>query len=249
MDGFESQHNLNRPLRSGEPSYPIVIENIRKVIDRQKGIHVITVVTKNNVHALDELVLDYERKWITSVQFNPPIDFSGNANYLPGNALLADSYLKLFQNSFNRILKGEQKIKVNNLVQYLSALFVNSGTDSCRLCTSSNEHPIIAVDFDGEIYPCDFYFGRKNLSLGNISQNSFSSIMNSEKNPRLQCIKADSCQDCRWTMLCGGGCLADTLNSRFKPYYCGTHKTIFEYLSSKAHFLVESGLAKRILSS
>ena len=43
-----------------------------------------------------------------------------------------------------------------------------------------------------------------------------------------------------------GGCLGDRFFSAGKPYYCETHKAVFEYLTRNMDHLLESGLVVSI---
>ena len=99
--------------------------------------------------------------------------------------------------------EGKQRIVVKNLSQYLSDIFLTTGVDACRTCTPSAQHPILAVDIDGEIYPCDFFWGDKERSIGNVKTNSFSSLLNSPRNIRSVPIEDTSCGDCTWRNICG----------------------------------------------
>lgn len=247
LDGCEQEHNLNRPYRNGRPTYFDVLKNIQRIIEMQGGIHVVTVVTSNNVKNFGAIVRDFEERGITSVQFIPSVSCSADKDYRPSKSELAESYVSLFEQTFRKIEKGEQKLRITNLGQYLSALFVNSGSDCCRACTSADEHPIIAIDTFGDIYPCDFFFGNKSYSCGNIMSDSLVSIMNDKRNIRMKPIEETSCRGCDWKNNCGGGCLADRIFSGGHPYYCETNKRVFEYLSKKLPYLIDSGLLGKIL--
>ena len=246
LDGRELEHNLNRPYKNGMPSYSDVRRSIDKVLDFQKGLCAVCVITKNNVASLSEIVLDFEKIGITEIQFLPAVKCGGRGEYLASNEDLSRNYIKLFEQTFQRLREGSQKVIVKAVTQYLSNFFLTTGIDACRACTPSSQHPLLAIDINGDIYPCDFFWGQKEKIIGNITKDSFKSILNNPKNPRMKDIDESDCKICDWRRLCGGGCLGDRLFSGGKPYYCKTHKTIFEYLSEKMDSLLEEGLVRKI---
>lgn len=246
LDGRERENNANRPYRNGLRSYMDVIRGVKKVLEFQKDLCAVCVVTKNNVHSLHEISLDFERIGITEVNFLPAVGPTGNEDYLPSNRDLSESYITLFEEAFKRFEKNHAGISVRTIPQYLSSLFVVSGVDSCRICTPSPQHPLLAVDIDGEIYPCDFFWGKKDKSLGNIMDTSFESILNSPKNFRKNSIEFSVCGNCDWKKVCGGGCAGDRILSGQKPYYCETHRTVYEYLSNRIEDLLEKGVVRKI---
>jgi len=249
FDGLPDSQNKNRPYLNGYPTYEDVRANIKKVLEFQKGICAICVITKHNVHNLTSIVQHFEDIGITDVQLLPSVKCSnGNGfDFRPGNDELSEQYLKVFENVFGKMCDGSQKINVRNIRQYLRTFFFESGIDSCRICSSTPYHPLLSVDNDGSVYPCDFFWGDKTKVLGNVNTDSFSSMLNHPNNPRMCQIEKSGCRDCDWKNICGGGCMADRLFSGGKPYYCETHKSVYTYLSKKMPDLIESGLLKRIL--
>jgi len=247
LDGRENEHNLNRPYRKGNaPTYNDVRKGIEKILEIQKGICAVCVVTKNNVNSLSEIAMDFENIGITEVHFLPAVRCGSDSSFMPSNKELTASYIQLFEQTFQRLRQGVQKINIRDITQYLSALFFRTGVDCCRICTPNSRHPIIGVDIDGSIYPCDFFWGDKETSLGNVNENSFLSVLNNPKNPRMTPIDETACRDCDWRNICGGGCCGDRIFSKTRPHYCETHKAIFQYLAKNMNHLLEEGIVKKI---
>ncbi len=247
LDGNEKTHNKNRPYIGGRGSYSSVKEGIEKVLEIQEGMCVVSVVTKNSVMFLEEMVEEFEQMGITELQFIPSVPCGEDDSFVPSNTDLLSSYLNVFDRIFDKVENGKQKIRVRNVMQYLSSIFFNTGIDSCRICTPSQHHPLLAVDTNGDIYPCDFFWDEKDMILGNILDNSFYSVLNSPKNPRSSSIEQSYCGNCDWGNLCGGGCLADRLYSTGKSRYCEVHKGVYDYLSENIPSLIEKGIIKKIL--
>jgi uncharacterized protein len=249
LDGREQEHNLNRPYKNGRATYNDARRAIDRTLEFQKGLCAVCVVTRNNVSHLSEIALDFERIGITEVQFLPAIKCDENTDFIPSVKDLTKNYIMLLDQTFRRIQNGNQRLRINIVSQYLSGLFFRTGVDACRLCTPSNQHPLLAVDLDGEIYPCDFFWGDKKRSMGNITNDSFGSVLNSPRNLRMDSIETTVCGDCEWIHVCGGGCLGDRLLSEGRPYYCEVHRAVFEYLSQNIDYLLKSGVVKKVFDN
>ena len=248
MDGTRDIHNASRPYSNGKPSYDDVKNNINRVLEVQDGICAICVVTKDNVHHLNEIVYNFEEIGITDIQLLPSVRCSKNgADFAPKCEDITENYLEVFDTTFSKMINGKQKINVRNIKQYLKTFFFESGIDSCRICSSSPYHPLLAVDTDGDVYPCDFFWGDKRKVVGNVLIDSFESMLNHPNNPRMIPIERTDCSECDWRNLCGGGCMADRLFNGGKPDYCEMHKSIYSYLSKKIPELIKNGLLKKIM--
>ena len=250
IDGFCEQHNLTRPFKNGLPTYDRVIKNMQRIMEHQKGMFTVTVVTKYNVNSLSEIALDLEKKGVTHIQFLPAVKcHESNEDFQPTNKELTESYIKLFEQTFQRMETGEQTAVIRNIPQFFASLFLRTGVDSCRICSSANYHPILAVDLNGDIYPCDYFFGDAKYAIGNIMKESFSDMLNSKRSFRSRSIDDSACKDCDIKMICGGGCMADRLFSGGRPYYCETYSKVYQYLWSKVLALKEKGLLGKVMKN
>jgi uncharacterized protein len=248
IDGFAEQHNTTRPFRGGLPSYNQIVENMGRVLKFQDGMCTATVVTKYNVGDIGEIALDLEKRGVTHIQFLPSVKCSdADEDFRPTNDVLTRGYINLFEQTFRRMESGEQTAVIKNISQLYSSLFQRTGVDNCRICSSADYHPIMGVDIDGGIYPCDYFFGGEEYKIGNIMEDSLESVLNSKKDPRSKSIDDTSCSDCDVKRVCGGGCMADKLFSGDKPYYCETYADMFQYLGGKIPELREKGLLKKLL--
>ncbi len=155
----------------------------------------------------------------------------------------------LFDKTFKKIEEGTQSVQIRTLSQYLSSMFAPNGIDACRICSSGNLQPLIAIDHEGEVYPCDYFWGDEKTKMGNISSGSLESISLSPNNLRMREIDKTSCNPCDWKMICGGGCLAEGKDTKTgRPEYCETHKGVYNYLAKKMPELIQKDLIKPVLS-
>ena len=250
IDGFRAQHNATRPFRNGSPSYNLVTKNMGKVMQGQKGMCTVTVVTGYNVSSLSDIALDLESRGVTHIQFLPSVKCSkSDTDFRPTNEELTKSYVHLFEQTFRRMERGEQKAVIRNIPQFLASMFIRTGVDSCRICSSADYHPLLAVDINGDIFPCDYFFRKPDHVIGNIMKDSLVDVLNSPRNSRNGPIEDTACGKCDIRRICGGGCMADRIFSGDKPYYCQTYRAMYEFLGSKMPELREKGLIKRAMEN
>ena len=81
------------------------------------------------------------------------------------------------------------------------------GSDCCQY---------FVVEYDGSVYPCDF-FVRKDLLLGNVKTNNWDDFLNSSKYHSFGSQKADwnnKCKTCPFINMCHGDCQKFRTNIR-----------------------------------
>lgn len=245
IDGTPKIHNRTRPYANGEPSFKDVMGNVKKILKYQGNLNVATVITKFNVRNLKQIADLFESEGITSWQTIPT---EKNHSYAPNPIDLGKAYILLFDTIFEKIKSGKQRLEVRALSQYLASMFIHNGIDACRMCSSSNIQPLIAIDYNGEAYPCDYFWGDKTVRIGNIRDQTVNEIVKSPENLRMRDINKTGCSPCTWKMNCGGGCLASSHYSESgKSPYCAAHKVVYNHLAMKMPELIENNLIKPIL--
>ena len=252
LDGLKTHQDFNRPYRSGGSSYMDVVNNVEKTKDVQGGISVISVVTKYNVDDLLSIAKDFTRKGIDSVLFSP-VSSTDNSNIAPNPKVLTKNMLTLFDEYIFNIADSIKSVKIRNFRDALRTFFMDKITTNCVKCGGDDLHPLIAIDVNGSIYPCDFFWSRQEYSMGNIFDTSLNDAINSPKNMRVSrnLNGLESCIKCDWKMFCGSGCPGGSMKNgkgiSAKNPYCYYSKKILEYTAKKIPFLHENRLIGKIL--
>ncbi|MBW6442328.1 radical SAM protein [Patescibacteria group bacterium] len=246
IDGTREIHDKLRPYKGQVSSFEDIFSNAKRILNQQGTLNVVTVITKFNVKMLNEISDFFESEGITSWQTIP---VEKSHFYAPEPQILGESYTQFFDKIFSKIEEKKQRLEIKSLAQYLSSIFFHNGIDSCRICSSSNFHPLIAIDQEGDAYPCDYFWGDKKFKIGNVTNQSLKEIVDNPSNLRMRDINETNCSVCTWKMICGGGCLAGSYESNNeKPPYCLTHKIVYDYLSKKMPELIGKDLINPVLS-
>tara|TARA_Y100000310_G_scaffold149036_1_gene148351 strand:+ start:4659 stop:5909 length:1251 start_codon:yes stop_codon:yes gene_type:complete len=254
LDGLEKHHNQTRPYAGGQSSYKRTIDNLQKVIERLGGVSVISVVTSNNVGDLEEIVEDFEGKGVSSVRFSPLYPSPENLGMNPDLGVLTPTMIKVFETYLAKFYGGGPHIKVSNFQENLRTVFSNKETTNCVKCSGGSRQPLIGIDIHGEIYPCDFFWGREEYRVGDIEEDTIQDGITSPANFRLyrDIGELEDCVVCDWKTFCGSGCPGSSVIAGEgilgKDSYCEHTKAMLEYTVSKIPELHDKKLVSKMLN-
>ena len=247
LDGTRDAHNITRPFINGQGSYDIVVKNLSIVKNLQGRSSFISVVTKHNVNQLSEIVSLAKELNVHSVAFNPVI--TDDHSLMPSEKELTENLIKVADSYFHDLLNNIKTPRIDHPERYISSLLHSQKfTNSCLLCGAGPINPLIGVDIDGTLYPCDHFWGEKDYAIGHISNISFDEASSSGKNFRNNenIGNVDSCMSCTWKRICSGGCPGGSLlNGNLQ--YCITTNALMNYFVGKIPELKNNGLLLKIM--
>lgn len=255
LDGLKKHHDHTRPFRGGGSSYEKITENISRTIDILGGVSIITVVSNNNVYDLVEITKDFENKGISSVRFSPLYPSNKSHDVSPDLNILTSQMMKVYDNYLSGIFDEHNPIKISNFQELFRTIFAQKETTNCVKCSGGTKQPLMGIDIDGEIYPCDFFWGRKEYNIGNIANTSIEEGIESPNNFRnyRNFDSLEECSPCDWKKYCGSGCPGSSVMTDkgilTKDPYCEHTKAMLEYSIKKIPKLHARGLIKKILTS
>lgn len=84
---------------------------------------------------------------------------------------------ELFEYTIDKYKYNENFVKIRNLSDMLSQLLFPKYTETCLSCGNVEYHPLLAIDIDGTVYPCDSFFGKKEFGISNIVKSSLEDII------------------------------------------------------------------------
>jgi uncharacterized protein len=236
LDGMAKHQNKNRPYWDGSPTYHDAISSFRKIKNLQQGISIIAVITKNNVHDLISIVEAFESYGADSILFCPANPVGGR-DIVPNKHTLICNMQKVCDRYLKNKLNGENTITIKNFTNFLAMLFMPKTTSNCIQCGAGPNHPLLAIDIDGSIYPCDYFWGRDDYKIGSIFDMPLTEAINSKDNFRVyrDVNYITGCRSCNWKRFCGGGCPGGSIASGRKlddkSYYCSYYKSMLDYVA------------------
>ncbi len=251
LDGMKQHQDKNRPYIGGASSYDDVVRNLHLVKERQGGVGVISVVTKENVKCLEEIVEHFEEEGIDTVFFCPVSQ--GHKDIAPREGELIRNTTKVFDRYFRAKLNGKRTIEIENVRKYLINIAPKTSPSNCVQCSIGSKYPLVGIDVNGDIYPCDYFWGNQKYVLGNIFRNSLASVVNQPIDFRIYRNIDDigGCSACEWRRFCGGGCPGSSVlkgqDMGCKSFYCSFNKTMLKYIVERIPLLHEKGLISEII--
>ena len=256
LDGLKEHQDSTRPHLSGKGSYSKVLSGIEQLRAYQAYLSPVTVVSSKNVRDLVEITQSFKDNGFSRVQYTlvqPTGDAKKDTSLLPNNNLLFQNIYKSFLMNLEWLREGDA-FKIRNLTNILATFFFKTHPNSCSNCGVYLAQPI-AIDTDGEMYPCDFWWGENGYSLGNIKDTSLKSALNSENNFRLL-RKIEDVQNSDRMMfgkLHNNGCPIDSRAMHndllHETYYASYYKMIYESVAKLLPVLREGGLIRTLLEA
>ncbi|GBE19404.1 MAG TPA: radical SAM protein [Candidatus Pacearchaeota archaeon] len=248
LDGLKENHNKTRPFKNGKGSYEKVISNLKEVLKKQGRASIITVVTKYNVNDLENIVNLGKEIGIQEIAFNPVL--SNDVTIIPSENDLTKNFIKTTENYFTDLINNVKTPRLDHPKRYLSMILHNKNyTNSCLVCSAGPTNPLIAVDVDGTLYPCDHFWGEKTFAIQTIENITIDLACSSNRNFRnnIEFGNIQECSNCEWKRICSGGCPGGRIISN-KAQYCKTTKEMLTFFVKQIPLLMENGLLEKILT-
>lgn len=207
LDGNKQLHDLHRKSQNGDPTYDVVIKNIKRLLDHGVKVLPMITATDDNVDDFSEVLYSIVTELgINDFAVNVLITNSFNASD-EYTEKLASEMLKAY-NSFGKIANDYAFVELYN------RLLGTDKTISKSACGSSRK---ITVFPDGKIYACQAMEKGKQNYMSTIDEDYIS-------NPNWECWRDRSrfdnpaCLECSSVLSCGGGCATGSFNMQGSIY-------------------------------
>jgi uncharacterized protein len=194
IDGPAELHNICRPFKSGAGSFDTIIENIKETCDIVK-IGIGGNFQRENYERFP-LLLDYLKREglspdrLSIVKFDPvmkrPEGDTALTDYVEGCMSINEPWLI----KAGALLREEVLKRGYNTPKLMPMPCQVEITDS------------YVVNFDGVIYKCPAFIGKKGFEIGNLRNG----VMNYSDSHKLGIWKNKDCVECEYLPLCFGGC-------------------------------------------
>lgn len=157
IDGNKDTHDLNRYDFNHKGSFECVLENSKKCIKANLNCMALPVVCINNVQYLSENI-----KYLVDIGFkNITCNFNFCDNWDDDSLkILREQYKKICDIYYNEF-KKKNYLRIYPLDTKMY-FYIHE-----KICSNTCNANRIAVDTDGEFYPCIQYVGDKRYKIGN----------------------------------------------------------------------------------
>ncbi len=198
IDGDREAHNKKRPFINGAGTFDLIIENVRRVVDRVK-VGVVGNFDKENLGSIPGL-LDYLEQQELLYKLDT-IDFSPIVSRLGGKDNPAAIEL-------GECLSFFARDGMFDATMWLRRELIARGIDAnpgmaINSCPLIMEDGGVAIDPEGVIYKCNSFLGYPEFSVGNVREDDF----NYRHREFMEIEAWRRCpDDCPYVPMCQGGC-------------------------------------------
>lgn len=224
LDGPAYVHDKYRRTMGGQKSHHRVIRGIESLKQHNVEFNILSLVNSSNVAKAEEVYDYYLENGFNYLQFIPCVEFDENNKLLPFS-ITGEQWGDFLCAIFDKWIKKDIR---NVSIRYFDSLlhyFIDGIRNVCQMGGDCRQY--FVVEHNGDVFPCDF-FVRDELKLGNINEDSWEKMQNSEVYEKFGIQKADwnsTCDECEVCNICMGDCLkhrihGDISDSRNRSHLC-----------------------------
>lgn len=248
LDGPKLLNDTNRILKSGEGTFTLVFENLLKLRDSGLSFGILLTLTKKNVTHLEE-VYTFFKKHRMSFTLRPVFT---TKHTMPMDLLISPrEYSRAICRLFD-LWFDDHNIDTFLIEEFASmiAQFIRpiEGLVSCNFTRNCSEH-FVCVDLNGDLYPCNRFYGDVDFVYGNILDDKLVNVLGRISRPlstRWRKLSISGCQKCEISRYCFGGCPGNAyyFNGDYfnKDFYCPAYKKILRHVYERVQSTLECPL-------
>lgn len=235
LDGDEAQHNSYRINCGGVGTYHHVRKALSLLQSKRVPYNVLALLNNVNVKDPKGLYSGLKKEGHRYLQFIPCIEYDPNKNEPTSYSITPEEYGRFLIEVFDEWVKDIPHVFVRDFED----IMIREVTGASPNCVYSECGQYLVVEYNGDVYPCDFYVDHEWL-LGNIHEYTIEELVNGEKfkefigNRQLH----SKCESCPWLRYCNGGCQKHMRVDR--NYFCDSYRMFFEHADGKIQQLTKS---------
>ncbi len=243
LDGPKEIHDQNRLDSKKKSTFIRVTRTIEKMLKSNIKVNVLTVLTKQSAHHVEQIYRFLKKIGVRYQQYIPCLDPLGKERgeeyYSLTPKRFAEAQKRLFDLWFADLIVNDY-VYIRQFENWVGVL-KGYTPEACTMygkCTMQN-----VVEANGDVFPCDFY-ALDEYKIGNITREGFEQIYEkSLTHPFFEdALKRDErCLNCHWYPICRGGCRRDCSideSGVAYNYYCEAYQEIFAYIIERLEYLV-----------
>jgi len=249
LDGPADIHNRFRQTAGGGPSHAAVLKGIDTLVRHKVAFNILVLVSQANVRRAREVYRYLVDSGFYFHQYIPCVEFDDRGKLLPfaiSGPEWGDFLCEIFDLWHPRDI---QRVSIRHFDSLLNKM-VDSSVTVCTLGENCCQY--FVVEYNGDIYPCDFFVG-KNYKLGNITKTSWRRMISSSQYQSFGSRKSDwnqFCETCEFLTLCSGDCLKHRMYgshpARNMSRLCSGWKQFFEHSAHKFNELAQTIRVERL---
>lgn len=236
LDGPSDIHNMYRKDIGGSGTHERVINTIECLKRHHVEFNILTLVNAENVGRARDVYRYLCDMDMTFHQYIPCVEFDPNNEKMPF-AITGEQWGEFLCELFDEWVREDvYKVSVRFFDSILNVM-LGGMYSSCHMAGNCRQY--FVVEYNGDIYPCDF-FVQPSLKIGNIASTSWKSAIDSEIYREFGNRKNKwnaRCIGCEHLMYCSGDCLKHRVYGDNPPetlsWLCDGYKKFFDHAMPK----------------
>jgi len=237
LDGPERMHDIYRQYPDGRGSFQDVMKSVRLLKDNEVEFNILCTVAKKAAGSPKETYDFFLSEGLNHLQFIPAVDRRAGrlADFSVTPDLYGDFLCGLFDVWWNNGVPLTSMRFFDNIIEASIGLEIST-------CTMKNRcGDCLVVESNGDVYPCDFFVGKKWL-LGNIMTHTLKDLeISSAVFGAQKAVAPERCRKCEWKAVCNNGCLwfrwAQREIMEDVDYFCPAYRQFFKRCFSRLELL------------
>ncbi|MFX0155909.1 MAG: anaerobic sulfatase maturase [Candidatus Hodarchaeota archaeon] len=230
LDGPAYLHDTYRKTIGQKPTHNLVLRGIEHLRHNKVEFNILILVNNENVRKANEIYRYLRDQGFYYHQYIPCVEFNENNN--PKSfSITGEEWGNFICDLFDQWIKEDvNKISIRHFDSILEYL-VYGRYNVCYMGKNCCQY--FVVEFDGSIFPCDF-FVQENLLLGNVLYDKWKDILESPIYRKFGREKTNwhiDCNTCRFINLCHGDCqkfrIGGSKNSKLLSVLCKGWKKFY----------------------
>lgn len=202
IDGDQSIHDKARKFKNGQGSYQTLVEHLHntRLFKFHKGVNARGTITKEALNC-SLAVFHLYKMGFRYIYLEPALgkDTSWAIN-LEDLEIIKEEFNKIADFYKEELLKGNYLI-LRNFFQPLEKIHKRNRFG--YRCTAARK--TIAIDPNGDVYPCYKFVGNRNYLMGNVNSKSYDESIRGRFREN-HSDRKPGCKNCWARYICGGGC-------------------------------------------
>lgn len=207
LDGPAVHHDSVRPFKNGGTTHSKVINGIMRATTKGIDVGVLMSISKNNSGGIKDM-FEFCRENKLTFGLNP-ISSDLHAPHTD-LAVSPEEYLTACIEAYDLwFYQRDYAIQVNPGYGVTKLLLSRNRLSDCSMSDNCQRH-FISIGPEGDVYPCNRFYGVREYVFGNIVLDNLNDLMSSPaRKPLLErsAARIEKCAVCDIAEYCNGGCM------------------------------------------
>jgi len=242
LDGPPYLHDYYRKTIGQKPTHNSVMRGIEYLRQNKVEFNILILVNNENVKKANEIYHYLRDQGFNYHQYIPCVEVD-EKNYPKPFSITGEEWGNFLCDLFDQWIKEDiNKISIrlfDSILEYL----VTGRYNICHMDKNCCQY--FVVEYDGSIYPCDF-FVREDLLLGNVLVDKWEDILRSSIYRKFGLKKSnwhENCESCPFINLCHGDCqkfrFESLQNSKILSVLCKGWKKFYTHTLPRFKILAD----------